>query len=321
MLPRFLKPELFQGNLNKKKYFEGWYFKNVSADMEHVWSFIPGISLNQDDPHAFIQSIDGITGETDYTSYPLRQFRWRKDSLLLQVGDSVFTGHSMIISLKHNGNSITGNLRYRNIVRYPNSLLSPGIMGWYSFVPYMECRHGIVSVIHDISGQLKINGTEIDFSGGRGYIEKDWGKSFPEAWIWIQSNNFSNHTASFSFSIAKIPWLGKYFMGFISFLHLDGKFYLFSTYNNSVVDQVVHDDNELHITMRNRKYRMEIAVKKNRFGELRAPAEGSMRRKIKESIDSTVSLRLLDKNGRQIFADTGKRAGLEVTEEIFNYLR
>ncbi|MCK7537696.1 MAG: tocopherol cyclase family protein [Marinilabiliales bacterium] len=29
-----------------------------------------------------------------------------------------------------------------------------------------------------------------DFSGGRGYIEKDWGHSFPSAYVWMQSNHF-----------------------------------------------------------------------------------------------------------------------------------
>ncbi|WP_243392439.1 MULTISPECIES: tocopherol cyclase family protein [unclassified Mesotoga] len=30
----------------------------------------------------------------------------------------------------------------------------------------------------------------IDLTGGKGYIEKDWGRSLPDAWIWMQSNNF-----------------------------------------------------------------------------------------------------------------------------------
>ena len=63
-------------------------------------------------------------------------------------------------------------------------------MGWYSFVPFMECNHGIVSVNHDLYGEISVNGNVIDFNNGKGYIEKDWGVSFPEAWIWIQSNNF-----------------------------------------------------------------------------------------------------------------------------------
>lgn len=37
----------------------------------------------------------------------------------------------------------------------------------------------------------------MDFSGGRGYIEKDWGQSFPAAWVWLQIN----YLPDLSFSI------------------------------------------------------------------------------------------------------------------------
>jgi hypothetical protein len=45
-----------------------------------------------------------------------------------------------------------------------------------------------------------------------------------------------------------------------------------------------------------------------------------MSRRIKESIDSEITLSLFDKHNNMIFNDTGKRAGLEVIEKIFDYL-
>lgn len=63
---KLFKPEVFQGNLSGKRYFEGWYFKHVSADLQQVYSFIPGVALNASHPHAFIQVINGISGETQY---------------------------------------------------------------------------------------------------------------------------------------------------------------------------------------------------------------------------------------------------------------
>jgi hypothetical protein len=46
-----------------------------------------------------------------------------------------------------------------------------------------------------------------------------------------------------------------------------------------------------------------------------------MSRRIKESIDSEIKLTLSDKNGNLIYSDTGRRAGLEVIEKIFDYLK
>lgn len=40
-------PEMFQGNKKKKNYFEGWYFKMVSADDSSIISVIPGVSLSE----------------------------------------------------------------------------------------------------------------------------------------------------------------------------------------------------------------------------------------------------------------------------------
>ena len=45
MYMRLYNPEVFQGNLRKKHYFEGWYYKHVSQGLSCTFSFIPGISV------------------------------------------------------------------------------------------------------------------------------------------------------------------------------------------------------------------------------------------------------------------------------------
>jgi len=320
MCLRLFNPEVFQGNLRKKHYFEGWYFKNVTQDLAYTFSFIPGVSLIENDPHAFIQIMSGLTGKTDYIRYPLDQFRWDKRKLWLQVGSSTFTGRGIILNIRSESINLTGQIDFSNIIKYPGSIFSPGIMGWYSFVPFMECNHGIVSVNHDLGGEISVNRNVIDFNNGKGYIEKDWGVSFPEAWIWIQSNNFSEHDTSFSFSIAKIPWLGRFFIGFIAYLHVNKKFYLFSTYNKSIFSEISHDKEKVEITLRNKKNILKIRVIKNSFGDLRAPVSGEMSRSIKESIDSEVHLQLFDKYQNPEYEGTGKSVGLEIIEKIFDYI-
>jgi len=317
---RIYKPEVFQGSLKNKKYFEGWYFKHVSSDLKHVWSFIPGISINEKDPHSFIQVINGITGKSDYITYPVDSFKWDKQKVFVKIGNSVFTDKFIDLKIKTDNLTIDGHIDFINSVNYPKTLFSPGIMGWYSFVPFMECKHGIISVNHSLKGSINAGGTVINFTEGKGYIEKDWGTSFPEAWIWIQSNNFSNHDTSFTFSVAKIPWVEKFFIGFISFLYYKGGFILFSTYNKSALTDIVHDDNSVSMTLRNKKYVLKVSAAKKTFGELKAPASGNMSRRIKESVDSEVTLSLYDLNNNLLYSDEGKRAGLEVIDKIFEYL-
>lgn len=219
---RIFHPEVFQGSLDLKNYFEGWYFKNVSQDMNHAMAFIPGISLS-DDGHEFVQFIDGIAGRTAYFRYGPGEFESDTREFRTRIGESQFSSEGINLKLQNSDWQIEGSLQYNGLTRLPKSLLMPGIMGWYSYVPSMECNHGVISVNHGISGSVTINGTVYDFSGGRGYIEKDWGVSFPESWLWLQCNNFEAAGTSLMVSIAKIPWRGRYFIGLISFLLTGGK--------------------------------------------------------------------------------------------------
>ncbi len=96
---KVFKTEVFQGHLNKKNYFEGWYFKNVSDDNGNVYAFIPGISLANGYSHAFIQIINGITGDTHYITYDVKDFKWEKDSVWVQIGASTFTDKYIDINI------------------------------------------------------------------------------------------------------------------------------------------------------------------------------------------------------------------------------
>ncbi|MCU0610064.1 MAG: tocopherol cyclase family protein [Chitinispirillaceae bacterium] len=320
MQMKLFYPERFQGTLTASSYFEGWYFKQVSKDRHHAWSFIPGISLARSRKHAFIQIINGVTGETRYVEYDLREFHAARNCLEVRIGDSVFTDRYMLLAIKDGDFTAHGKIDFVNRVRYPRSLSAPGIMGWYSYVPFMECNHGVVSVNHSLDGAIIVNDHAIDFSGGKGYIEKDWGASFPEAWIWLQCNTFAHPEQSLFFSVAKIPWLGKHFTGLISFLYDQGTFYTFATYNGAKIRKVNRTGNALDITLENKKHILGMHISQLSAGELAAPVLGEMTRKIKESIDSEVRFELSEKNGRLIARGSGRRAGLEIIEKIFDYL-
>jgi tocopherol cyclase len=321
MALKLYKPAVFQGNLKAKNYFEGWYFKQVSGSSESVYSFIPGISLTDDNPHAFIQVINGITSETHYIQYDLSKFSWNKSRFEIKIGSSEFSCDGIKIDINSDGLVVSGQVDFSGNVAYPTSFLSPGVMGWYSFVPFMECKHGVVSVSHRLSGTLLINKNKINFNGGKGYIEKDWGKSFPKAWLWLQCNTFVNSNASLMISIADIPWMGNYFLGLIAFLYIEGRFYLFNTYSKSTILKLEKKDNLIHIELESPSNKLIADVKKNRSGHLNAPHLGSMSRIIKESVDSEVVFCLKDKSGNIIFSDEGHHAGLEEMDAIFGYLK
>ena len=219
-LRKLSHPEIFQGNQKQKKYFEGWYFKMVSSDGSSILSIIPGISLSGDgkEQHAFIQIIDGKTAKTDYYSFPIGEFSFSKKKFAVKIGQNYFSKDKIILNIQTDSSFVSGEVRMSEQVPLSApKILNSGIMGWYRFVPFMQCYHGVVSLTHSLDGNLVKDRKQYNFNNGRGYIEKDWGSSMPSAWIWIQSNNFSKGNSSFMCSIANVPWLGKPFTGFLGF--------------------------------------------------------------------------------------------------------
>jgi tocopherol cyclase len=313
------RPWAFQGSLRRKNYFEGWYFKHVSADRNHVWSFIPGISLSKEGRHAFIQVLNGRTGESHVYEYDVKAFSASGKELDIKLDRSHFGSGGISLNMRNESHEIEGSITYSSIINYPSTIVNPGIMGWYSFVPFMECKHGVFSMGHKLSGGLQIDQQYIDFEDGYGYIEKDWGSSFPESWVWLHCNTFNATKASFTFSVAKIPWLGSYFIGFISFLNLEGRFINFSTWSKARIEKLEYTGNRLHIRIINKNYVLEAEAVNNQAGQLKAPVKGSMTRIIKETVDADIKLKLSDRSGKILFHDQGTRAGMELIEKILEY--
>src|SRR5210317_742626 len=132
---KIFKPEVFQGSLKRKKYFEGWYFKPVSADLQRVYAFIPGISLNRSESHSFIQVLNGVSGQSFYITYPIKEFSYSKQKFEISVGNSSFSGEHIDLDIDDAEIKVKGRIDYDGGSGYPKRLISPGIMGWYSYVP------------------------------------------------------------------------------------------------------------------------------------------------------------------------------------------
>ena len=309
-----LNPMPFQGNLHKNKYFEGWYLKHVSKDRSLVLSFIPGVSLTPGDRHSFIQIIDGISGKTWYVRYPLETFQWDKDTFSVSVGASKFSLDGCSISIDEKDLKIEGTLNYSDTEYYPRTQSHPGIMGWFSFIPGLECRHDVLSMNHCTSGSLRMNGKLLDFTQGSGYIEKDWGWNFPSSYLWIQCNSFDEPGVSFMLAVAHIPLFPfgkKGFTGFLGFLQARGKVRTFGTWNKWKIKSCLFPGNGRGtVELSDGRERITCRVESSTAGLLKAPARGAMSQVVKESINASVFLEITDKDGKT-FALEGHPGGFE----------
>lgn len=318
-LATILNPEAFQGRGRKRCYFEGWYSKIVNAQETKAFAFIPGIAIDaHGNRQSFVQVLDGKKKLALYHKYPFDDFNAASGAFDIHVGGCSFSKESMTLSLP----GIAGTLRYKKSTPWPSRWYSPGIMGPFTFVPFMECYHGIVSMDHTLEGQLVMEGETVDFTGGRGYIEKDWGRSFPRAYVWMQSNHFSVKGISCKLSIAKIPWLGASFTGYIAGVWLGDHLLQFTTYNGTSLRKLAVTSEIIELILENRRYRLEVVAYRDDATALASPIQGFMDGRIEESMTSRMEVLITDReDGHTVFHDTGRNTGLEVAGSINDLLK
>lgn len=307
-------PTMYQGWGNSRKYFEGWYFKVVNAPETKAFAFIPGISMNESgEKLAFIQVLDGKRKTAEFFPFEATEFVPSERGFEVTVGNNFFSSGRMKLDLP----PVSGDLAFSGTTGWPNPWYSPGIMGPYTFIPFMECNHGIVSMDHSITGSLVINGEETDFTGGRGYIEKDWGHSFPSAYTWMQSNHFSTPGTSFKASVARIPWLTGNFTGFISGLLLENRLYRFTEYGGGKLTDLKKTDTGIELEFRNRSHVLHVTAPVDTSTPLAAPVKGMMGGRIEESMTSVITLVLTERDtGRIVYTGEGRNASIEISGDM-----
>lgn len=316
-------PILFQGRKKQNAYFEGWYFKQVSDDLKTIISIIPGVSFDKRDPHCFIQLIanrsaggpDNPPLMTEYFRFPLEEFKYQDHPFSIQIGENNFSEDGLFLSIESVGVKIKGQINFGPFRGIKTSLLNPNIMGIFAYIPKMECNHGIVSMTHWLKGSLDLNGEKISFNQGKGYIEKDWGTSFPKSYLWLHSNNFEGSDASFMCSVANIPFLGNSFKGFICNLCIDGTEYRFATYNGSKLELTEFSSSRTKLILRRRNLVLKIEASMELGGLLKAPHLGSMAHQIKEGIFGKVEISLENSRGEIIFNGVSSQCGIELMPE------
>ncbi|KAL7524522.1 hypothetical protein ACHAXR_000608, partial [Thalassiosira sp. AJA248-18] len=272
------QPDKFQGRHKKQKYFEGWYYKLVTPlNNNHTagdgdgggsamsMAVVPGIfygkTPDSKESHAFIfVTLNGERGH--YYRFDTSEFSYAspKEEYYIQVGDNRFTHAGVTLNLYPRENDdadlvLRGMLSFTNPSPWPVSLTQLGAMGPVGWIPRLECTHGILSFDHILGGSLVMTSagesTSISFDDGRGYTEKDFGRSFPSLWVWIQSNSFrQNPGTSLFVSIARLPVFSLELPGFTAAIWHNSTLIPFATWSGAKFDDIRISKEEVYISMR-----------------------------------------------------------------------
>lgn len=327
------KPGVFHGRRQDQQFFEGWYYKLITPDREGRWAFIPGV-FHHPDPqlrHSFVQVLDGFTSQVRYHRFPVEEFQAADGDFEIQIAGNSFHSQGFSVDLDDGSQRVQGEVSFEGLSPWPVTLFSPGVMGPFRFAPFMQTYHGVLSMDHTIRGSLEINDQAVDFSRGRGYMEKDWGRTFPRAYIWMQTNHFLEQGVSLTASVATIPWLTGWFRGFLVGLLVDGVLYRFTTYLGSQVLSLAVDDQHVDWILagsaksdpdrRFSTYELAIRAERSGGGLLHSPELDGMTPRILESLTAVIDVELkgyprAGGKATTIYQGKGTCGGLEIAGSI-----
>jgi tocopherol cyclase len=100
------------------------------------------------------------------TASPLQAFVASKDKFKVIIANSnIFEASGITLNLNPGNDddatlSLQGTLQFTEGFRWPTSIASPGVMGIVTYMPKVECFHGIESMDHKINGSMLFDGIE-----------------------------------------------------------------------------------------------------------------------------------------------------------------
>lgn len=285
----------FHGAKKHHSYFEGWYLKQQN-EVSAV-ALIPAFHVSEEGKQS--ASLQIITKDISYNlKYPIKKFKANKNRFRIQIGDNIFSEYGCKLNCKEKGFEMKGSLRYSPF-RRPNY----DIMGPFKYVPFMECRHSVLSLSHVVNGSIIINDKEYNFLNHIGYMEGDRGQSFPKRYLWTQCNWGENCVMV---SIADIPFCGGSFVGCIGSILIKDKEYRIATYLG--VKLLYLSENIIYLSQGHLSLLVNLLEPDSK--PLYAPLYGNMERTIHESIACKVKYTCIYKD-KVIFEFTSNQASFE----------
>lgn len=273
-------------------YFYGWYLKCQSK--ENTLALIPAVHDNGVSRTSSLQII------TDDGAWVIdakgKDFKKTKSNIF--IAKNRFGVNGIRVNMENADVKIKGKIDFG-----PLHPIKYDIMGPFSLIPFMECRHAVYSMRHTVNGSLLINGKKYNFENALGYWEGDSGRSFPSKYAWTQT---LFNGGSLMLSVADIPFMGFHFTGIIGIVNWHNKEYRFATYLGAHPLQISDK------TVRVAQCGMELEARliETKAHDLAAPVGGSMIRTIRESASCKAYYRFRIE-GKTVFAFKTEKASFE----------
>lgn len=292
------KPSSLKGAFNRNNYFEGWFQKVYSSELQASFVIIYGYATaNSLDTFGFIQLL--LPGKLPRLLYfPKNEITCDKDRHIMVMGKNKLSKDAIEIDTK----DISIKLNFKNnqlIQTFKNS------MGYSYFVPSLPCYHSVLNASHFVSGEICYDDGQYSLVNEMGYLEKNWGTSFPENYFWLHAIDPKNPQISLLFSRAEIKWLGKKFIRHVGHLRFDGiEIDLRELRNISIITLDQNTEVQI-IRFESKSLKLYISINIGKNVILKGPTNGALSRDIDHHADAVIDVKMTTENKIRQFQMVG----------------
>ncbi|MFP4104398.1 tocopherol cyclase family protein [Coleofasciculus sp.] len=333
---------------SSSRFFEGWYYRVTLPDWGQTFGFMYSIEDPiSGQPHSggSAQVLGPEDGYLCRTFPDVEQFwasptslalgHWGKTDLAipakyldpLTFDNHIQQGYQATATWNQGkiSDPATGdycNWRYQIQPIYgwaSNNAPQQSTAGWLSSFQIFEPGWQILMAHGWATGWIEWKGQRYEFTNAPAYGEKNWGRSFPQKWFWLNCNSFDNEP-----DLALTAGGGRrgvlWWMESAALIgiHYRGKFYEFVPWNSEVRWQI-QPWGCWQMQARNADYEVELTSTTNRPGTpLRAPTEQGLIFICRDTMHGQLTLELRDRRGgttKTILNAHSSLCGLEVGGE------
>lgn len=322
-----------------QRFFEGWYYRVTLPDIEQGFGFMYSIDDpwgNQPHSGGAVQIL-GIDGEYRWRTFPnVKGFWASKDQLGLghwrktppntaaqllspeQFSQSIIEGYQATATLNqgfiHDPTSpYPCRWQYQIEPIYSWGIPSQATAGWLSYLPIFDPGWQVLMAQGRATGWIDWNGKRYDFDNAPAYSEKNWGRSFPQKWFWINGNCFEHEPDLAITAVGgKRQRLGSTEdVGLIG-IHYKGQFYEFAPWN-ARIGWKVQPWGRWEMTADNGVWQVSLTgITTDEGTWVRVPTEDGLHFRCRDTLNGFISLILRDCQGQIHLKARTRLGGLEI---------
>lgn len=280
------KPSSLKGTFDRNKYFEGWFQKVYLSELQASFVIIYGYATaNSIDSFGFIQLL--LPGKLPrFLYYPKNEITCDHNRHIVTMGTNKMSKDCIEIDEK----DISIKLSFKNnqlIQTFKNS------MGYSYYVPNLPCYHSVLNSCHLASGEIRHDDCHYSLVDEIGYMEKNWGTSFPESYFWLHAIDPNDTQVSLLFSHAEVKWLGEKFIRHVGHFRMDGREIDLRTLRNFSFKKIDQNTQIQIIRIESKSLKLDISIKIGKNVILKGPTNGELSRNIIHHADAIIDVNMI----------------------------